>query len=187
MWMILLQASVFAAAPPIIVDGEFSDWPSIDNAGPSLVGAASQSDVFLLLTLGGTPVNLQGLDEPMTLRLDWDDRADTGISKSGGIDIEVTFSPRRRGLSVRTAKIGQGSWDSVQIVFAPTVANNRFEIRLPRTLPGGGPSAENQIRWQLHSGESTMASGTLKLRSSDVSPKPALKAQIRRATTVPFE
>ena len=178
MWIILLQASVLAAASPVIVDGKFSDWPSIDNAEPGLVGAASQRDVFLLLTLDGTPVNLQGLDEPMTLRLDWDDRADTGITKTSGIDIEVTFSPRRRGLSVRTAKMGQGSWDSVDIVFAPTTANNRFEIRLPRALPGGGPSAEGQISWQLHSGESLKATGTLKLRSTEISPKPALKTAI---------
>jgi endonuclease/exonuclease/phosphatase family metal-dependent hydrolase len=179
MWMILLQASVFAAASPVIVDGEFTDWPSIDNAGPGLVGAASHnSDVFLLLALDGTPVNLQGLDEPLTLRLDWDNRADTGIPKTGGIDIEVTFSPRRRGLSVRTAKTGQASWDSVNIVFAPTVANDRFEIRLPRTLPSGGPSAGTQMAWQLDSGENAMTSGTLKLRPIHNAPKPALKTAI---------
>ena len=178
MWMFLLHASVFATASPIIVDGEFTDWPSIDNTGPGLVGAASHSDVFLLLTLDGSPVNLQGLDEPMTLRLDWDNRADTGIPNTGGVDIEVMFSPRRRGVAVRTAKMEQGSWDSVDLVFAPTVANNRFEIRLPRTLPKGGPSVETQVGWQLDSGKSDMTSGTLKLRPLHNAPKPALKTAI---------
>ena len=89
--MLTLLAASAVASNPIVIDGDFNDWPP---SAPSMLEAvASDTHVHLLLTLDGPPVNLQGLDRPRTLLLDWDQNPKTGNEQ--GHDAAIVFSPAK--------------------------------------------------------------------------------------------
>ncbi len=149
----ILALTLATTPSPIRLDGRFDDWPATPLS-TNLQGDGSESHVYLLLTLTGPPRNLQGLDAPIVLRLNWDNDPNTRITSDDpmGTDLMIEFSPdqgrRHGGVEVTTADHGKSTWDSIGLVFAPTTAGNRFEIAIPRTL-GDGVTAGNAISWEL--------------------------------------
>ncbi|MDP7070116.1 MAG: endonuclease/exonuclease/phosphatase family protein [Phycisphaerales bacterium] len=149
----LLTLALAAQPDPIRLDGQFHDWGPVPAAA-GIVGEGSAAHVYLLLTLAGPPGNLQGLEAPLELHLDWDNNADTRISSAEdmGTDLVITFSPdqgqRHGGIEVTTAKQGTSTWDSIGLAFAPTTAANRFEIAIPRTLQDG-ITAGDTVAWKV--------------------------------------
>ncbi|HJN80218.1 MAG TPA: hypothetical protein QF455_05045, partial [Phycisphaerales bacterium] len=77
----MIHAAIISCATlsvqPVQLDGGFEEWDT-PAAAPSITGAGSASHIYLLMSLNGPPVNLQGLNNPMTLRLDWDNNPETG-------------------------------------------------------------------------------------------------------------
>ena len=132
----------------MVLDGQFDDWPA--RAQQPVTGCGTTDHVFLRVAIGGKPVNLQGLDRPRTLLLDWDQNPKTGNEQ--GHDAAIVFSPANqqgRGVSVGPADAPHASWDTLGLTFAPTTASNQFEVRLPRTLilDGQTHTAGDSIRW----------------------------------------
>lgn len=137
------------------------------------------------MRLTGPPVNLQGLDNPMTLRLDWDNNPRTGkkVGSLPGVDLEVLFSPTRgkRGSGVavqRSSDRGKQSWDTVDFVFAPTVASSRFELRFPRKIPGIDRTAGSDMPWELSWTDPEPAHGTARVGAGRPEPKPAMSGAL---------
>lgn len=153
---------------PVAIDGDFSDWVGrasiaaaqrTDNASPSASVPLRQvwttSDakwVYFMFDVGQT-ANLQGLDQTISLQLDVDGNPRTGIAFSDssgsfeGVDITLNFSPRSEGgrnagVSAQAHEPGFPSTDInpywLEATFAPTVANQFFELRLRRNpiVPG---------------------------------------------------
>jgi len=168
---------------PIVLDGTFDDW----NVSQStlLQGTADEQFIYLLLALPGGPVNLQGLDAPGVMMLNLDDDSATGGRNLAvpGADLEIVFSPKvgRRSGGAQIRFPGRGdTWvspDIADLVFAPTTAHNRFEIRLPRTLqtPDGSLQVGNTIRWAL-AGSLGSSQGSCDSGPARPSPKRAMDA-----------
>lgn len=159
----LLALSLTLTANPILLDGRFSEWP------PAVSGAGSPAHVYLQMILPN-PVNLQGLEIPMTLALDWDNESQTGntVGTLSGVDLEVLFSPGGRGVKVRrSCDQGKQSWDTVGLVFSPTVASDRFEFRFPRMLKLDDSTlqATREMPWQLTWQDDRTAHGTANIAS----------------------
>ncbi len=159
-----LFASVAAAAPPIVIDGEFGDWGDVAVALDDPADASraevdfgelrvTHDDrfVYMLIDLQRT-VNVQRLKGRIDILLDVDADQKTGRTVLGmpGVDLIVEFSPRdprnpdRAGrgaaVAVPTDK-GQRTQLSpymIGLVSAPTYAGEFFELRMDRgtTLPG---------------------------------------------------
>ncbi|MDP6986832.1 MAG: hypothetical protein QGG74_02190, partial [Phycisphaerales bacterium] len=175
------------SAQPVQLDGRFEEWGA-STASSSIIGAGSTSHVYLLLSLDGPPVNLQGLDDSMTLRLDWDNDPRTGkmVGSLPGVDLEVLFSPRRgkggSGVAVRrSSDRGKQSWDAVDFVFAPTIASNRFELRFPRQVPGLDGAAGAAMPWELSWTDPEPARGTADVAAN----RPTAKATMRTPLRAP--
>ena len=111
--------------------------------------------LYLLVELDRT-VNLQSMEGTLRLLLDRDGDPSTGDSIGGmeGVDVLVDFShrtgeegegnPAGQGIVARGA--GEAGWrDSYgeDLLYAPTHASDRFEIRL------AAPAAENPLRLRL--------------------------------------
>ncbi|MCC5830358.1 MAG: endonuclease/exonuclease/phosphatase family protein, partial [Phycisphaeraceae bacterium] len=134
----------------IMIDGDFQDWAGQPNI------VADEHFLYILLDLG-YPATLQS-SIPTRLLLDLDDEATTGrhlaIPVAGreqeielGADVEVVFSPPRvfddgrvtwgTGVSVlvhgavadEPVRIGH---HDVGVIFSPTYAGRKFEVRLDR-------------------------------------------------------
>ncbi|MDP7029482.1 MAG: endonuclease/exonuclease/phosphatase family protein [Phycisphaerales bacterium] len=148
----LFIAAATLAASPIQLDGDFYDWAPQGDA-PALTAACTRDHVFLHLTLDGPPVNLQGLDAPLTLSLNWDNDTSTSLPAAdpAGTDVEIVFSPRsgRRtgGIAVKVPDRSSETWDAAGLVFSPTAAASAFELRLDRTV--AGIDAASTIPWTL--------------------------------------
>lgn len=103
------------------VDGDFSDWGHTSNR--VLVDGTK---LWIDIRTPGPPVNLQQLQNPMSIELQLDDGAQSTI--------ELTFSPSPRGMGVGLALIhADGSRETrspyeLDLIFAPTTAANRFEL-----------------------------------------------------------
>ncbi len=183
----IIALCLTATAQPILLDGEFTEWPA------TVSGAGSPSHVYLQMILP-SPVNLQGLDNPMTLAIDWDNNKQTGnkVGTLAGTDLEVLFSPGGRGgVKVRrSCDSGRKSWDTVKLVFSPTVASDRFEFRFPRTLQldDSAITAQEDMPWQLAWDEGGSVRGTATVTSElpDVTPVPGpeLIASTKNSTRV---
>ena len=141
---------------PIVLDGTFQDWGEVPH-GDMLTATADESNLYLLLSISGGPVNLQGLKEPGLLMLNLDNDASTGGRNLAlpGTDLEITFSPlaggRSGGAQVRFPGNGN-TWlqpDRAELIFAPTVADNRFEIRLPKQIhtPNSSVQVGDTLEW----------------------------------------
>ncbi|MCA9285699.1 MAG: hypothetical protein KDA22_10810, partial [Phycisphaerales bacterium] len=162
-----LAVALFAAdaAPPIVIDGSFTDWtaaqpalrdPADNPAGPVDIGAVTVVDdaAFLdILVELGRSANLQRLDGRLMLVIDADGDASTGMTQYDlpGTDAVVVFTPAdtrdetRPGAGVAVRLPGPEA-ESVSpydwgIMFAPTYASDRAEVRLQRgaVLSGRGP------------------------------------------------
>lgn len=143
----------WGATTPALVDPADATEAEVDIGA---IRAVSDGQwVHLQIELGRT-VNVQGLDGWLELLVDADGDVTSGrtIDDFQGIDVVVTFSPRdperpqRRGMGVGLASTtyepdaddpqhGPLSPYDAGIVFAPTYASDRVEIRLARgvTLP----------------------------------------------------
>lgn len=151
-----LAQAVSPSTEPIVLDGTFQDWGDVPH-GDMLRAAADDTHLYLLLSIPGGPVNLQGLDEPGILMLNLDNDAATGGRNLAlpGADLEITFSPsaggRSGGAQIRFPGNGN-TWlqpDSAALTFAPTIAHNRFEIRLPKKLrtPAESILVSDTLQW----------------------------------------
>jgi endonuclease/exonuclease/phosphatase family metal-dependent hydrolase len=142
-----------------VLDGEFDEWPEPDAM---LIATGDREHVYLLLSLDGPPVNLQALSKPGVLMLELDGDATTGSRNLmlPGADLELVFSPeqgrRSGGAQIRLPGRTDGDLnpDVVELVFAPTTASTRFEIRLPRTMStsAGELRIGSAGRWALTGG-----------------------------------
>lgn len=116
-----LLCSVACSRTPMIVDGEFDDWHgSTDHV------MVDGSMLWIDLHIDGPPSNLQQLDEPLQLQLHLDDGAQRKF--------ELTFSPEPDNMGVELTRIYTSgrreamSPYELDVMFAPTVAANRFEL-----------------------------------------------------------
>jgi endonuclease/exonuclease/phosphatase family metal-dependent hydrolase len=181
----MLLCCIALSPQPVQLDGNFEEWPL------SITGAGSREHVYLQMLLP-RPVNLQGLAEPMTLKLDWDNNTRTGKQVGGlpGVDLEVLFSPKRgsrgSGVSVRrSCDQGKQSWDVVDLVFSPTVASDRFEIRLPRTLKLTDTvlTAGGSIPWELSWTDPIPARGKAAVAPRHPAAEPVLQSALQPASS----
>ncbi len=182
---LIVLCSVAADPSPMVLDGHFNDWtvPISEHKTPAVSGCGTSQDVYLQLLLDGPPVNLQGLDTPLTLSLDWDSNAATG--NKTGHDVSIIFSPgsgrNARGVQVGPASGPGGSWDTLDFIFAPTTASNRYELRLPRTLSlsSGTVTASDSVGWTLSNG----TSGTASTQPDRQAPERALTGALAAAAS----
>jgi len=168
----------------ITIDGRFDDWSGMEPNGLDIHTPPSENDTKkAVLDLGqvwithddawlyihwenGRAVNIQGLDGPLSIRLNVDGDDSTGIilplnlaanpntKALAGIDIDLRFSPRdkKRG-TYATAYFSENDPIGTTInpyrfnaAFAPTYASNHVEMRLRR---GVMESKHNQSSDQI--------------------------------------
>ncbi len=157
-----LFASVAAAAPPIVIDGQFDDWRNVAVALDDPADApgapvdfgevrVTHDDrfVYLLIELGRT-VNVQRLRGRFDILLDVDADVKTGRTVLGmrGVELIVEFSPREgpdragRGAAV-SFPTDEGDRNRLSpymigLVSAPTYAGDVIELRMERgvVFPG---------------------------------------------------
>ncbi|MCH2136257.1 MAG: endonuclease/exonuclease/phosphatase family protein [Phycisphaerales bacterium] len=185
---VALISSVAADATPIVIDGRFDDWPGV--AANELAVAEDGRFVYVHLPAPGSPSNLQGLASPDVLRIDLDHDEGTG-ARSGpyrGTDLELHFSPktgrRSGGVQIQLPGLEDG-WldpDAVDLVFAPTAASNRFEIRIPRSIetPRGPVTVGGRVR--LHRSGPFGTQGQL---LQAVQPRPQVEPAFQTLPTCP--
>jgi len=133
----------------ITLDGSIDEWPA-DKAA-----LADAHYLYLRLAVEGESRAIQASHEPLTILLDVDANAATGVridepANTLGVDLEVRFSPRRddgspgRGVAV-IAHTADGpralSHADIDLLVAPTHAADWYEVRLSRLLPDGLPRA----------------------------------------------
>ena len=176
------------ASTPMQVDGELRDWPE-QPTELGLIARCTRNHVNILLTVEGPPVNLQGLDEPLHLALDWDNDGRTGwlAAQLEGADLEIIFSPKKgragRGLALRLSDGPTLTWDAADLVFAPTTASNQFEIRLPRKIAGGKLAAAERMPWSLQKADAIPVKGVLTTEVCAHAPTPILASALPESTT----
>jgi hypothetical protein len=161
------------ALPSVVVDGEVGDWTHAARAWEATASASARpagggpprplamslqadgSFLYLLIELD-RPVNLQSMVGSLRLAMDHDGNPGTGESAGGldGADLLVDFShrpdpgledPFGQGILVREA--GSGVWGDaygVDLLYAPTWASERFEVRV--ALPTPTPSGQVRVR-----------------------------------------
>jgi len=144
-------------ATPIQIDGEVGDWPE----DAALV--ADEGYVYFRVTVAGAePAPLQAAPRTLAVWLDLDGDAGTGKRYASppaaadlGVDYELHFSPidesGEPGRGVRVlAHAGSGveeiSHDEIDLVTAPTHANEWFEGRVARTALGARASEPTSAR-----------------------------------------
>ncbi len=126
-----------AAAPSIVLDGAFDEWPE------GVVATAD--DEWLSLRLAGdAATTLQGGQVSSALWIDVDGRTQSGRREGDlGVDLEILFSPPsdrrpgpRAGLEIRA--VGEHaihevvSHAAIGLAFAPTFASDAYELRIAR-------------------------------------------------------
>ncbi len=138
-----------AKTAPFIMDGQVEDWAEIEplfsdptgDAGASgvdfgVVSARNDANYLYILFETGKEVNLQN-DSNITLYLDYDASAETGLSYNGlGSDLVYRFGERNGKLYSGQAG-RQVSHSDVGLVTLPTVTATRFEIALRHIPPPG--------------------------------------------------
>ncbi len=170
-------------AQPLQLDGQFDDWNGAATATP-LAAARTADHVYLHLMLDGPPVNLQGLDSPMRLRMNWDGDQTTGRAGADppGTDLEIVFSPkqgrRHGGVEVKLSGGGGNTWDAAGLAFSPTIAANQFELRLQRNL--SGVSAASRIPWTLEGATDAPLSGVAVIGPPRPAPPPHMTSLPRK-------
>jgi hypothetical protein len=149
-----------SGGPAITIDGAFADWSAVAVAAPAPSTPASGSPVglgpvrlthdasalYLLLELD-REVNLQSMEGTVRLLMDADGDPSTGRTEEGvpGVDLVVDFSHRGeasgagQGMAVRG--VADATWSDVYwigLLYGPTHASDRFEVRLLREGRGSG-------------------------------------------------
>jgi len=142
--LIIFPVLIFAQPPQIFMDGQFEDWQSLfplysDPLGDQQSGnldfgrlwVTNDADYLYLRIEVGGEINIQDLNN-ITLYLDTDDNANTGIAIHGiGAELQWTFGTRN-GLF----KVGSNSFPithrNIGLVTMPTISSTEFEIALDR-------------------------------------------------------
>lgn len=156
------------AGPAIVIDGSFDDWSGVPVALVDPIGDATgaldigelrvthdREAIFLRIDLA-VDVNLQGLGETLFIALDADCDAGTGrtFATLHGVDVIVEFSPPGTGggenagaglripsgTASRASDILESAY-ALGVVFAPTHASRRFEVRIDRDRRAGNSPA----------------------------------------------
>ena len=152
-------AAAQGGAVPVVLDGRFGEWqggppaatdPADDTgayADLRTVRVRHDSEALYLFVELEREVALQAMPGTLVLLLDTDSYAATGWREGGmeGVDLAVEFSPAdprgaerpRSGVAVRTSAPGAaearvGPPGDVGLVFAPSHASRRFEVRILR-------------------------------------------------------
>lgn len=134
----------------ILIDDDFSDWENINTVyvdpagdnGFSFVdfGALkiyNDSDFLFFNIEVGNEINLQDANG-VTIYIDTDNADTTGFLINGiGADLQYSFGDRT-GLVMIENNTFQIYHDDIQLVTAPTVTSNQFEIVLNRNLNFSG-------------------------------------------------
>jgi len=154
------------AEPPIVLDGRFEAWDTIEPAAIDPLDAPHAAVDFHTIRLAadhdfiyfdvdfGGKVSLRRLPGRAELLLDVDGRGETGrrLGELEGADLVLTFSPPHRerpeapGLGIGAAAAGDAEAPftphALGFVNAPTHAARRVEFRLARRLelPGIPPT-----------------------------------------------
>lgn len=181
--------------PPVVVDGVPAEWddvapawelppadrPPRDEPGPprpvALRLQGHGPTLYLLIDLD-REVNLQSMSGSLRLALDGDGDPRTGEQAGGlqGADLVVDFShrpesgsePFGQGILVREA--GEALWEDaygVGLLYAPTWASTRFEVRLAlpsqagRSPAGAPPGVRLRLATLGASGEEVAATPVL--------------------------
>jgi len=134
----------------ILVDGIFDDWKEFPVIYTDANGDGGFSGVdfgqlqiynddkyifFLIET--GIEINLQDLND-ITIYLDTDDNINTGFSVNGiGAELEYTFG-NRSGYFYESDNSFEIFHNNINLVSAPTVTSNRFEISIKRDITLSG-------------------------------------------------
>jgi len=163
------ESGLPVSVPPVVIDGDFSEWTEARVAVPAAsAGGTGSIDVrevragadgeaaFLLLDLGRT-VNLQVLEVPARLVLDVDGDGSTGALTDGvpGADLVVMFSPAAAGgrpgqgiLLERPSGGSAGTAYDIGLIFGPTYASARFEMRIDRAAAAAFAGVPIADRWR---------------------------------------
>jgi hypothetical protein len=149
--VLCVLSSALAQAPPMIMDGQFSDWvlvgdQLVDTTTPSggqdLLGLKASNDathLFLQLELSG---EIDLLDDlvPQTVRLyiDADNNASTGLGVRAGFGAELQVRFDTRTVTEYIGGTSNVPWRTIDLVSLPTTTSNRFEIALAlNAIPDG--------------------------------------------------
>ena len=156
-----LQVHLLSAqVSEILIDGEFSDWQSLNPIHLDVLGDGRDNTDFRALFISNDPdylflhfdvgrtINLQD-NNAIALYLDIDNDISTGLTVNGiGADIRYTFGDR----DGRYQYSGQQSVDidheDIGLVGMPTVTSDQFEVGLKRRGIIGGQAyqLDNTIR-----------------------------------------
>lgn len=133
----------------ITLDGDVSDWPEMD-------AALADDEMFFVRFMVGEPLfTLQASGKSVVIALDVDGDAKTGQGRTDeafaglGIDLEIVFSPgkdaggNQQGAMLfaldsngARTRISSAGFD---LLSAPTIASEWFEVRLTRLPTDPGP------------------------------------------------
>lgn len=147
------------AAGPIVLDGDIGEWPS-DSAV-----VADENYLYFRLTVQGQQYPLQAAPYSVTLFIDADATAETGVPvKHGGAviprfgaDVKIVFSPKQEGS--RSSNLGVAAFtmsrdgaeqrvgiEDLGLTCAPTYAAAWYEGRIARHLPSVTTLPESGLR-----------------------------------------
>ncbi len=128
-----------ASAQSFIIDGLFDDWPAnavtADDAAGDATGQLDVTEVSGVVR-GNTVFVAVTITEPFNLQSGSSSNPDLKLVLDGGAGaaVEVRFRGRR---VVRRDTNQTLTWDAVRYASAPTVAADRFEIRVDLAAVGG--------------------------------------------------
>ncbi|NNE09074.1 MAG: hypothetical protein HKN20_10990, partial [Gemmatimonadetes bacterium] len=153
--LVLAAGGAWAAATPIEMNGDYSDWAPVavayDDASGDGGGSGIDFDriwvsndgthLFIRIELG-TPFVLQESND-LRLYIDTDNNSGTGTSAAGlGADLVWNFGSR-------SGTFGGSSvgWDNLGLVASPAFSADEFELSIRRDATPGGPIfSSNTIR-----------------------------------------
>ncbi len=175
--LLLFTLFFFQIQAQIVIDGRFEDWESIElsdddsdnDAGASGIDfkdvrISSDSEYLYLSFDVNKEINLQDGNK-ITLYIDTDENASTGLLKSGiGADIEFRFGDRY-GVYYFNNNSSFFEHPQLKIISAPTVTSSSFEVLIRRDvrINGNDIFPSNSIRLRLHD---DIASGDIVPNSS---------------------
>ncbi len=137
--LLLGLLAVNASAQSFIIDGAFDDWPADAVTASDAAGdATGQLDVVEVsgVVRGNAVFVAVTITEPFNLQSGSSSNPDLKLVLDGGAGaaVEVRFRGRR---VVRRDTSETLTWDAVGYASAPTVASDKFEIRVDLTSVGG--------------------------------------------------
>ena len=198
-WLLAIPASTgLASAPPITLDGRFSDWTdravvALDpggDGGLDLVELrlADEPDWFQMLITASTDFDLSD-DNDLVLLLDSDQDPNTGL-QTEGLGAELRFVFGARGGTYYPESTDDPS-DGIELLYgplllqgAPTITSPQFEIAFARnaTIEGNALFLEDRGSIVLRSGTGDRLpnTGTISYQLDLAPPPPARDVPLER-------